>query len=315
MLLACIPLLMQELPDGICRNRRTRPLRYKPMDEARNCAVCMSPMPAVRGQYWTRCGQCGFLRSSLQPAFGTSRALDESQRSHALEDLRRASFESVLDRLSEVSPNRPATLLDVGSAHGWFLQAASRRGYRAVGIEPDAAMAEQSRQAGCDVMHGYFPQDLPGDLRFDVIAFNDVFEHLPDPRAAAAGCFERLSPGGILTITLPSSQGALFRIARLLDAVGIHGPFDRMWQRGFPSPHLSYFHPEGLARMLADAGFDQVYAGHLPSFTRDGLWQRLRFDRQTSWLGSVVMFAPLYLLAGVFSLLPADISVQVFRRR
>jgi 2-polyprenyl-3-methyl-5-hydroxy-6-metoxy-1,4-benzoquinol methylase len=275
----------------------------------------MSPMQARPGHYWSRCGQCGFLRSSLQPAFGVSGALDEARRSHALEDLRRASFESVLDRLSEISPRRPAAMLDVGSAHGWFLQAASRRGYRAMGIEPDAAMAEQSRQAGCDVVDGYFPRDLPEDLHFDVISFNDVFEHLPDPRAAAAACFQRLNPGGMLAITLPSSKGALFRIARLLDAIGLHRPFDRMWQRGFPSPHLSYFHPEGLATMLADTGFDEVYAGQLPSFTRTGLWQRLRFDHRSSWLGSAVMFAPLYLLAGMFSLLPADLSVQVFRRR
>lgn len=161
---------------------------------------------------------------------------------------------------------------------------------------------------------GFFPQDLPNAAVFDVISFHDVFEHLPSPREAAAACFHRLSPGGHLVLVLPSTQGALFRLARFFSRLGLHGPLDRMWQRGFPSPHLSYFHPAALEAMLRPQGFREVHRGTLPSFTRKGLWPRLRYDRRSSRLVCAVQWLALSLLSSVQGLLPADISFQVFIR-
>lgn len=283
-----------------------------------NCLLCQSEMNGPYRGYWFECRHCGFLASNLAPVIGDDASpdsIDEAYRREALDSLRHRSFERVLDALQQLPIPRPGRLLDVGCAHGWFLQAASHRGYRAIGLEPDPAIAAQARLDGLSVISGFFPQDLPDREIFDVISFHDVFEHLPSPREAAAACFQRLSPGGHLVLVLPSSKGVLFRLARLFSRVGLHGPLDRMWQRGFPSPHLTYFHPVALAGMLQSHGFREVHRDTLPSFSRTGLWQRLRYDRGSSLVVSAVQWLALVLLSPLQALFPSDISFQVFVRQ
>ncbi len=267
--------------------------------------------------YWFECVNCGYLASNLAPAIGQSNVhetIDETARLDALRQLREGNFERMLDLQARLTPNESLSLLEVGCGHGWFLQAAAQRGYQTLGIEPDPVIAEHARASGQNVIVGYFPDALPEQARFDLIAFNDVFEHLPDPQAAAQACFTCLRPGGMLLLTLPSNKGVLFRVARLLSWLGFSGPLDRMWQRGFPSPHISYFHPEALAALLLRYGFREVHRGSLPSLSRKGLWNRLTYDRQSSRFQSALLFPILYLLAPVLKLLPADIAFQVFRR-
>ncbi|MBK9964435.1 MAG: methyltransferase domain-containing protein [Holophagales bacterium] len=211
-------------------------------------------------------------------------------------------------------PLIPPACWTSGARTGGSCRRPPRRGYLATGLEPDPLIADQARQDGLSVTTGFFPQDLPDAAVFDVISFHDVFEHLPSPREAAAACFHRLSPGGLLVLVLPSARGALFRPARFFSRLGLHGPLDRMWQRGFPSPHLSYFHPAALEAMLRPQGFREVYRGTLPSFTRRGLWQRLRYDRRSSRLVCAVQWLALSLLSSIQGLLPADISFQLFIR-
>lgn len=281
------------------------------------CLTCQSAMAGPHRGYWFECRHCGFLASSLTPAIGDDAchdAIDETRRRQALDTLRHGNFERVLDALQPLRTAHPTRLLDVGCAHGWFLQAAARRDYVTTGLEPDPTIADQTRRAGLSVISGFFPQDLPEDAVFDVITFHDVFEHLPSPGVAAAACFRRLSPGGLLVLVIPSSKGVLFRLARLFSRAGLHGPLDRLWQRGFPSPHLTYFHPDALDRLLRPHGFREVHRASLPSFTRKGLWQRLRYDQRSSFLVSAVQWLILGLLSPLQRLLPSDISFQVFVR-
>ncbi len=282
-----------------------------------HCLVCQSAMTGPNRGYWYECRGCGFLASSLTPAIedgASHETIDETGRREALDGLRHSNFELVLDALQPLRTSCPTRLLDVGCAHGWFLQAAARRGYLATGLEPDATIAAQARGDGLSVISGFFPRCLPEHAVFDVISFHDVFEHLPSPREAAASCFQRLSPGGLLVLVVPSSKGVLFRLARLFSRAGFHGPLDRLWQRGFPSPHLTYFHPDALDRLLRPHGFRQVHRATLPSFSRTGLWQRLRYDRRSSFVVSVVQWLALGLLCPMQALLPSDISFQVFVR-
>lgn len=282
-----------------------------------NCLVCRAGMIGPKRGYWFECRRCGFLASALEPAIGDNDrhdAIDEECRREALDELRHLNFERALDDLERHRTSESPSLLDVGCAHGWFLQAASRRGYLATGLEPDPNIAAEARQAGLPVLPGYFPRDLPTREPFDVISFHDVFEHLTSPKEAAEACFDRLAPGGLLVLTLPSSRGVLFRLARLFSRVGLHGPLDRLWQRGFPSPHLSYFHPAILAELMRACGFREIHRGSLPSFSRRGSWQRLRYDRRSSVLTSAVQWLALGALSPVLRVLPSDISLQIFRR-
>ena len=138
-------------------------------------------MAGPRRGYWFECTRCGYLASDLEPAIGDPdcATMDEGLRGEALQGLRRQNFERILDVLEPMRTPGNARLLDVGCAHGWFLEAARARGYDALGLEPDAAIAALARGKGLGVIDGYFPDALPAGERYDVITFNDVYEHLP----------------------------------------------------------------------------------------------------------------------------------------
>jgi SAM-dependent methyltransferase len=227
-------------------------------------------------------------------------ALDEQSRRSGLEAIRRENFERILDALGQVRDLHAARVLDVGAAHGWFVEAASRRGADAVGIEPDPVVAAMATERGLDVRSGWFPDDLPVGEQYDVIVFNDVFEHLRDPRAVLEQIRDRLRPGGCLLLNLPDAHGLGFRLSRTLRRVGLRGPFERLWQVGFPSPHLWYFSRAGLVRLLRDNGLSVAFSGSLPTLTRRGLWHRVHIERRPS-AGSAFQWALIWLLAPVFN--------------
>lgn len=251
-----------------------------------------------------RCAACGYQRSTLRPGAGTG--ID------GLESLRRANFELILDRLEVIRPLRGARILEIGSAWGWFLEAATRRGAVAHGIEPEAANVELSRAAGHSVELGFFPSDLRDQGPYDLIVFNDVFEHIPDPAGLGAELERRLAPGGLLVINLPSSDGTIYRIASMFRRLGFASPYERLWQKDFASPHVSYFNPASLRRMIeghSRLAWQSTFA--LPSVVRDGLGERIRSSHRGA-LGSAI-HAGMWGLSYLLPLLPADIVVVVFR--
>jgi SAM-dependent methyltransferase len=264
------------------------------------CAVCGSPMAGPRHGHYFRCPDCRFRASDLPPVLHDARAhaaLDEGARLEGLRALRARNFDRILDALGPVAPGGAPRLLDVGSGHGWFLEAAAARGYAVTGLEPDAAVAAVAGPVRERVIDGRFPQDLPAGETFDVITFHDVFEHLPDPGGVLDACRARLRGGGALVISLPDSGGTLFRMAELLAGLGARAPLHRFWQRGFPSPHVSYFS-----------------AATLPALTRANLWQRLRLDRQGSLAAAAAAWVALQLALPVLGWLPQDAVALVFRQ-
>jgi SAM-dependent methyltransferase len=261
--------------------------------------ACGGPTTATRDAWAVRCPACGTYASTLAD-LPVTRPLDEVSRCSGLMDIRVQNFELVLDAVAKVRPLPGASVLDVGAAHGWFVQAAARRGAEATGIEPDPVVAAIAQGRGVPVHVGWFPDDLPAGETYDVITFNDVFEHLPDPDEVLARCLERLRPGGCVVLNLPDVHGLGFRLSRALRRVGVRGPYDRLWQVGFPSPHVWYFSRRGLVRLLARHGLAAPFVGSLPSLTRRGLWRRVHFDRRPSAV-SAVQCGLLWLLVPVFN--------------
>jgi SAM-dependent methyltransferase len=272
-------------------------------------------MHPLRHDWCFVCPECGLLASNLSPHIGDGHVadiIDEEQREIAIVSLRTKNFGRILDRVDSLTDPSRRSLLEVGCAHGWFLDAAARRGYKVHGIEPDAPIGAFASSKGHDVAIGFFPGVLAPGTRYDVIVFNDVFEHLSDPRAALAACRQRLQPGGLLVLNLPNSGGTFFRIATLLDRLGISGPHERMWQKGFPSPHVSYFHPDALTRLADREGFAEIYRGTLESLDRRGLWQRLRLHRRSSLLGAMVTWLGIMVASPLLAWLPSDIALQIY---
>jgi SAM-dependent methyltransferase len=204
-------------------------------------------------------------------------------------------------------------LLDVGCAHGWFLEHAAAH-YHVTGIEPDAGVAAATRARGLAVRSGFFPDALNTDERFDVIVFNDVLEHIPDVNAVLTACWQHLQPGGRVIVNAPSRRGFLYRLSKLLARLGRGGAFERMWQFGFPSPHVHYFDTANLRLLAGRAGFTVDGRTRLASISVRGLYARIRYSREVPAFKARVLTAALSVMAPLLAVLPADIEMWSLRR-
>lgn len=266
------------------------------------CPVCETAFFEV-DDWLFECRRCGFWRSSLTP--GVGRGVD------GLQALRQQNFNDLLDRLRNVVDLPSAKILEVGCGAGWFLDEARKRNLTTIAIEPDEVSAKIVRLRGHDVRVGLFPDALHGDEKFDLIIFNDVFEHLYDPVEATRICRRLLNDKGFLIINLPNSAGVGFRIARTMYRIGLSGFFERLWQRGFASPHLTYFSPANLKCLVEREGFCEVDSFRLTSLTLDGLWKRLRSS--SGPLSTSIMYPFAAVSVPFLNMLPSDAHVGVFR--
>lgn len=280
------------------------------------CVVCHGLLSPAVTRWTFRCPECGTWRSSLQPAVNqeTVRTIDDRARVAGLEALRRANFRLLFDRIATCQSLAGSRLLDVGCAYGWFLEEAAERGAEAVGVEPDEAIAAQASARGLEVRVGWFPAALDVDEQFDIIAFNDVFEHLVDVRGALASCAQLLRPNGLLSINIPSADGLGYRVATLLARMGVIGPFERFWQAGLPSPHTHYFPRRALTRLVQDERFLVRSVAPLRAIASEGLWARVHMVRSPS-PASVVSYAGLRLAAPMLNHPRASDIIQLIAGR
>ncbi|WP_292371676.1 class I SAM-dependent methyltransferase [Mesorhizobium sp.] len=258
------------------------------------------------------------LASSLAPLIPqekTTTILDEEARLVGLYEARKRSNVAILEVLSRILGANQRALLDVGCGHGLFLKDAQAAGFHAEGVEPDANVVDGARTAtGAIVRHGYFPDALGEGERFDAITFNDVLEHIPQVEKAMTACHQHLRPDGVLVLNCPDKDGIFYRLANLMDRLGISGPFLRMWQFGLPSPHVWYFSANHLARLGKKAGFEEAEVIRLAPITAKGLRQRVSYVQGQSNLMNGLTYAGSLALLPLLDLLPRDTSIVFLRK-
>lgn len=282
------------------------------------CPVCGGATTTGLKAWHYQCGDCTYEGSSLQPRIQAQAAggdLDEVTRESSLETLRKENFRrlrALLERV-ETPAGRRLSLLDVGCAHGWFIEECQRQ-FDVIGIEPDLAVAKAAQRRGLPVRAGYFPDEVEADERFDVISFNDVLEHIPDLAQTLQACHRHLRQTGLLVVNAPSRLGAFYRLSRLLARLGMPGPFERLWQNDFPSPHVHYFDTASMSAVAARYGFRLESRTTLPSISVKGLYARIRYSRHVPAWKAGAMAAAITLASPLLAVLPADINVWTFRR-
>lgn len=239
--------------------------------------------------------------------------MDEAKREIGLKKLRKENFTRILTALSNLKNKPKPRLLEVGSAHGWFLESAMKE-YDVLGIEPDKFIFENSKLLNVPVRLGFFPSALQSEECFDVIVFNDVIEHIPEIEEALNACVMRLNQGGVLALNLPNSRGVFYLLSKLLAYFGSTAPFERMWQYGFPSPHVHYFSQKALEKLVTSFGFETVYRSSLPSIISQGLLERISYDSNDGRIKSLLLYVVTLAAIPFLRFLPADIHFFVFRK-
>lgn len=280
------------------------------------CIVCGGSRSTGLATWHAACHACGYESAALQVAINETPAgapVDEHERERGLKAIRQENFRDIVDIVLRFVQPGARRLLDVGCAHGWFLETA-RDQFDVLGIEPDAVVGGRTAGRGLPVRTGYFPDALQAGETFDVIVFNDVIEHIPAIEAALDACHARLSAGGLLVLNLPSSTGFFYRLSKLFARIGWRGPFERLWQKGLPSPHVHYFSSDNLQRLLARQGFERIYNGELPSLRAKGLLDRIRCAGNIAGPVLYLQYAAVLCTLPLLSAVPSDIIVGIFRK-
>jgi len=157
-------------------------------------------------------------------------------------DARVRTFAGTVEAITRLRPAR-GRILDIGTAAGAFLKAATDGGWVATGIEPNGWLAGWGRERyGVDIRVGSIDEvDLP-QQHFDVVTLWDVIEHTPDPMHVLRRVNELLVPGGLLIVNYPDIGSWIGKI------MGRKWPF-------LSSVHLYYFTRLTMRQALDRAGF------------------------------------------------------------
>ncbi len=280
------------------------------------CIVCGNTQTAGLASWHATCPACHYESAALSVAINqhTGPKVNEAEREAGLKALRLENFRAIVQYAKRHVRPGGRSLLDVGSAHGWFLETA-REDFDVLGVEPDAVVGSRAAARGLPVRAGFFPDVLKEGEQFDVIVFNDVIEHIPDIGSALDACRERLNPDGILILNLPNSRGFFYRLSKVIARLGWRTPFERLWQKDLPSPHVHYFSTGNLAKLVAGRGFALVDSAELPALRAKGLRERLSCAGNVPTLSLWVQYIAILCAIPVLRVFPSDIIVCIFRKK
>jgi len=104
--------------------------------------------------------------------------------------------------------DRNIKILDVGSGLGVFPWEMNKRGYDITALDPDKdSFTHISENLKLKCIHIDF-LDYNSDLKYDVITFNKVLEHLTDPIHMLVKSKEHLQKSGMIYIEVPDGESA-----------------------------------------------------------------------------------------------------------
>jgi SAM-dependent methyltransferase len=166
-------------------------------------------------------------------------------------------------------------VLDYGCGMGYTYQRFLARAVkRYVGADVSDVAIEDARRKGLGALRisAGSGQIEAGDGEFDAAVCIEVLEHLFDPLQAARELRRVLKPGGTLVATVPNFGYHAWRLMSLLRAQVPSEPADPKTNR-YNGPHIRYFSKNLFARLLQDAGFEDV---RVDSFDDGTVWDVFR---------------------------------------
>lgn len=145
------------------------------------------------------------------------------------------------------------SVLEIGSAAGYFLKIMQTEGYAVTGWEISKTMANYASSRGLktirqDFLKGAIAHEKKRLPPYDIVAMFYVLEHL-NPQAKIWQHLKRLvRPGGYLVLALPSASGPFFHFNR------------KQWYATHPSDHAVDYSPKSLRLVGRQFGFSLRHA-------------------------------------------------------
>jgi 2-polyprenyl-3-methyl-5-hydroxy-6-metoxy-1,4-benzoquinol methylase len=202
------------------------------------------------------CRDCGLVFFNPQPSIPYLKNFYSSQKGYLSsieENLR--SFEAEPQKWQDTTnwilykiyqhmkEDKGQCLLDIGSAYGFFLLFAKKRGLDVVGLEISTETSNYARQQGIDVRCTSLMDAELESNSFDIITMNNVLEHTLNPKAELEKAFCLLKPSGVIYIGVPNFNS----LVACIDGFN--------WKMKSWPNHLFYFTAETLGSLLDKTGF------------------------------------------------------------
>lgn len=281
------------------------------------CINCDSKLQSFTKEWLLHCDNCGLDKSLLydekyngqNPIGWTESASD------FLEILREHNANSVLTELSQHLILKDKHVLDIGCAAGWFLGVAKQYHMIATGLEPEKNIAAKGIENGHDIKTVTFPDKSIADIKFDVISFNDVFEHIVEPADMLDQVYKQLKEDGYLVINLPTTNGFIYKLSSFLGRFGYSPPMERLWQKGYFSPHLYYYSNKNLSHLVEKHGFKLIVKDSLDVIRINGLWSRINHNKAMNPVISGVIYISILMTYPLIKyVLPSDIMFHIYKK-
>ena len=189
-------------------------------------------------------------------------------------------------------------LLELGSAGGFLLEAARRRGWRVKGIEVSPTAVKFAREElHLDIFQGMLTYDCYPPSSFDLVIADNVLEHTPDPMETLKMLLHLTKSGGLLVVIVPTYVNSPY--FRMLKALGKAVP------RRFLGPTLSKI----LKVTSPTENTTRNYPYHMIEFNKDLI---VKLTKNSGWnVESVEGAVPLP--AEIFKTNSANLRIFILR--
>ena len=195
-----------------------------------------SPLPPTVDLVVRTCTHCGLVQLDNSPVPYWREVITAAGWSQEMAAFRRAQAQDFVARFGL----QGASVLEVGSGDGYYLDLLADAGAVPTGLEYGAAALERGRLAGRQIRQGYITEAPPGLGTFEAFVCINFLEHAPGPGAFLRAIAQHLTPTGVGLVEVPNLETAI-RCRRFYD---------------FVADHLSYFTPASLQLTLEANGFD-----------------------------------------------------------
>lgn len=156
--------------------------------------------------------------------------------------------------LLEFVPPYITSALDIGCGAGNFGRLLKTQfGAEVWGIEPDKKSATIAESVLDKVINDVFDEGSLKklDRKFDVIFFNDVLEHVPDPDWTLRNCHKLLTPDGVIVASLPN-----MRFYTLINELLFEQDFKYQDSGIMDKTHLRFFTKKSMIRLFNENGYN-----------------------------------------------------------
>lgn len=244
--------------------------------------------------------------------------MSEQQQTEEREDLwgYRKRLRFVREAVREAFPQRAREelrVLDVGCGNGSQLALPlAQGGFHLKGVDTDARSIAHAKRLAEGLTTIEFVcarvEELPASELYEVVILSEVLEHLENPEELLSESAKRMTPDGIMIVTVPNGFGEFeidswvfrtLRLQRVVDALAknsreVLGSTDNM-----ESGHIQFFTRRRLQRLFNACGLVPFRQGAASFLAGPIIGHALaRFESFIEWNARVTDRLPLLLASG-----------------